>query len=68
MIDALRKRGEAIAGARQRQKLQAVAEKLRAMFGAGAVQVEETRVFVSGRGLVRRWLLEPGLRFLGDSK
>jgi len=68
MMNELLKRGEAIASARRRQMVQAVAEKLRAMFGAGAVQVEDTRVLVSGRGLVRRWLLDPSLRFLGGSK
>jgi len=68
MMNELLKRGEAIASARRRQMVQAVAEKLRAMFGAGAVEVEDTRVLLSGRGLVRRWLIDSGLRFLGSSK
>jgi hypothetical protein len=65
MMDELLKRGEAIASARQRHKVQAVAQKLRAMFGSGAVDIEGERVLVSGRGLFRRWLVDPSLRFLG---
>ncbi|WP_245824767.1 hypothetical protein [Sphingomonas azotifigens] len=30
-----------------------------------AVSVEETTVTLSGRGLWRRWLADPGLRWLG---
>ena len=67
MMDELLKRGEAIASAQQRQKVQAVAQKLRAMFGSGAVDIESERVLVSGRGLVRRWLIDPSLRFLDGS-
>jgi len=64
MMGELLKRGELIARARQRQAVQNAAEKLRTMFGSGAVEVEDERVVVSGRGLLKRWLIEPGLRFL----
>ena len=64
MMKALLERGEALARSAQRASVQRVARELRAKFGAAAVQVNETRVAVSGRGLVRRWLVDPGLRFL----
>jgi hypothetical protein len=67
MIERLLRRGEGIAREAQRCGAARVAERLRARFGSGAVQVDEARVLVSGRGLVRRWLIDPGLRFLAGS-
>lgn len=64
MMERLLKRGDEIARAAARRGVTQVAERLRARFGARAVQVDEARVVLSGRGLVRRWLTEPGLRFL----
>jgi hypothetical protein len=34
------------------------------MFGSGAIEVEEARVLVRGRGIIKRWLIDPSLRFL----
>jgi hypothetical protein len=65
MMGELLKRRELIARARQRQAVQNAAEKLRTMFGSGAVEVEDARVVVSGLGLLKRWLIDPSLRFLG---
>jgi hypothetical protein len=63
MMERLLKRGDEIARTAQRRGVARVAESLRALFGSGAVEAEEARVLVSGRGLMRRWLTEPGLRF-----
>ena len=41
-----------------------VAERLKALFGEAAIEVEEARVLVRGRGLIKRWLIDPTLRFL----
>jgi hypothetical protein len=60
----LLQRGEALAVERQQQRLKAVAQQLRALFGSAAVEVDEAEVLVSGRGLVKRWLIDPNLRFL----
>jgi hypothetical protein len=64
MMSNLLARGEALAREAQRRKVQHVARQLSAMLGGGAIQVEEARVLVRGRGLIRRWLIDPSLRFL----
>jgi hypothetical protein len=64
MMSELLERGQALAQERHRRKVQAIAQQLRAIFGSGAVEVEEARVLVRGRGLVKRWLIDPSLRFL----
>jgi hypothetical protein len=64
MMSELLRRGEALAREQQRQKVQSVAEQLRGMFGSAAIEVEEARVLVRGRGMIKRWLIDPSLRFL----
>ena len=64
MMGDLLQRGEALTVERQQQRLKAVAQQLRALFGSAAVEVDEAEVLVSGRGLVKRWLIDPNLRFL----
>ena len=64
MMERLLPRGEALARDRQRRKVQSVAAQCRAMFGSAAVEVEEARVLVRGRGMIKRWLIDPSLRFL----
>ena len=64
MMSALLKRGEVLVRERQRVKVRTVAERLRALFGATAVEAEESRIVVRGRGLIKRWLIDPNLRFL----
>ena len=57
-------RGAEIARAAQQRRLNAVARELRAILGSGAVEVEEARVLVRGKGMIKRWLIDPSLRFL----
>ena len=64
MMSALLARGEALARAGQQAKVQQVADKLRSVFGSAAIQAEEAQVLVSGRGIIKRWLIDPSLRFL----
>jgi hypothetical protein len=64
MMSELLQRGQKLARDRQQKKLQAIAQQMRALFGASAVEVEEARVLVTGRGLIKRWLIDPKLRFL----
>lgn len=60
----LARRGAEIARTAQQRRLAAIADELRVVLGSGAVEVEEARVLVRGKGLTKRWLIDPGLRFL----
>jgi hypothetical protein len=64
MMARVLRRGEALARERQRERVRELSERLKGMFGEGAVEVEEARVLVRGRGIVKRWLIDPSLRFL----
>lgn len=63
MMEKLLDRGQAIASDAQQRKLADLAGQLRSMFGT-AVEIEEDRALVSGRGIMRQWLADPSLRFL----
>jgi uncharacterized protein (DUF3084 family) len=67
MIERMIARAEQLAQDAQQRKLQQVATQLRAIFGSAAIEVEEARVLVRGRGIVKRWLIDPSLRFLAGS-
>ena len=67
MMSELLKRGEELAATAQRERTERIASRLRQLVGGVAIEVEEARVLVSGRGLLKRWLIDPQLRFLtGD--
>ena len=55
---------EARARQAARRRAEAIAERMRATLRGASVEATETGVIVSGRGLVRRWLIDPELRFL----
>lgn len=57
-------RAEAQARTRQRERTSEIAAQLNAILGDANVEVEEARVLVRGRGIVKRWLIDPNLRFL----
>lgn len=63
MMENLLRRGEDLASQGQQKKIEDVAAQLRAIFGSAAVQVEEAQVLVTGRGMIKRWLIDPSLRF-----
>lgn len=65
MMERLVSRAEELARIQQQRKLSEVAQQLRSLFGSAAIEVEEARVLVRGRGLIKRWLIDPSLRFLG---
>ena len=65
MMERLAARGGQLARGAQEQRVQKVAQQLRMIFGSAAVEVEEARVLVRGRGMIKRWLIDPSLRFLG---
>ena len=65
MMAGLVTRGARLAARRQQQRVDRIARELRAMFGDAAVEVEEARLLVRGKELIKRWLIDPHLRFLG---
>ena len=65
MMERLAARGGQLARGAQEQRVQKVTQQLRMIFGSAAVEVEEARVLVRGRGMIKRWLIDPSLRFLG---
>ena len=65
MMERLAARGGQLARSAQEQRVQEVAQQLRTIFGSAAVEVQEARVLVRGRGMIKRWLIDPSLRFLG---
>jgi hypothetical protein len=64
MMSDLLSRGERLAIEAQRRKVAEVAAQLRAMLGSSTIEVDEARVLVRGRGIIKRWLIDPSLRFL----
>ena len=67
MMEKLTERGEEIARAAQARQVRRIADQLSSRFGRGAVESDQDQVLVSARGLVKRWLVDPSLRFLaGD--
>ena len=64
MMTTLMRRAEEIARSRRRARVAAVANGLSALLGEGSVAIEEARVIVRGRGIIKRWLTDPSLRFL----
>lgn len=65
MMEKLLARGGKLAAAAQQRKIGEVAQQLRTMFGSTAVSVEESQVLVRGKRMIKRWLTDPSLRFLG---
>ena len=65
MMEKLISRGEQLARDAEARQVRRLAQGLRVLFGSAAVTVEEARVLVRGRGIFKRWLFEPSLRFFG---
>ena len=63
-MERLIARGDELVRQAQARQVERVAGQLRALFGSAAVDVEDARVLVSGRGIIKRWLIDPSLRFL----
>ena len=68
MMSALLKRGEELARAAQVQRVRQVAGRLKELVRGISIETEEARVIVSGRGLLKRWLIDPQLRFLAGDR
>ncbi|MFL6730144.1 MAG: hypothetical protein ACJ8E3_00650 [Sphingomicrobium sp.] len=66
MTKDLIRRADGLALAEQRRQAQRVAARITEMLGSGAVEIVDAKVVVRGPGLLKRWLSEPGLRFLSS--
>jgi len=66
MMDGLIRRAEMIAAAEQRRQARRLASRISESFGTAAVEVGEAGVVIRGRGLRKRWLIDPALRFLAS--
>jgi hypothetical protein len=64
MMGKVMRRGAELAEAARRRRVQAVVASLKEMLRGVTVEAEEARVLVTGRGLLKRWLIDPRLRFL----
>jgi hypothetical protein len=60
----LAKRGADIARAAQQRRVRVIAHRLASILGSAAIEAEEARVLVRGKGMIKRWLIDPSLRFL----
>ena len=65
MMARLMMRAERIARDAEERKVNEIADRLRELLVGATITVEDMRVIVSGRGLLKRWLSDPGLRFFG---
>ena len=61
----LQQRAERLARARQQREVERIARIFGELLGAADVEALPDRVVVSGRGIMRRWLVDPALRFWG---
>ena len=64
MMEQLFRRAEDMGRARRTRRVAELTARLRELLGEGSVQADEGRILVRGRGLVKRWLGDPSLRFL----
>lgn len=65
MMERLEARGESLGAAAAERAAQQLGAVARETLPGVAVSVEPGRVVLSGRGLGRRWLSDPALRWLG---
>ena len=65
MMEKLTALGGDLARKARRQQVERVAGELRDLFGSAAIQIEDAVVQVRGKGIIKRWLIDPGLRFVG---
>jgi cyanophycinase-like exopeptidase len=65
-VRKLQQRIERIARAEERRRLARMAERLRDQFSGLSVSEETSAILVRGRGILRRRLGDPALRFVAE--
>ena len=66
MMRGLMRRAEVLAVAEQQRQVRRLATRMKDMLGGGSVEATDTAVVATGRGLLKRWLSDPALRFLSS--
>ena len=61
----LEKRGRELARARELRALERLVEVLLQDYPQARVEADQSRIRISGVGLVKRWLTDSSLRFIG---
>lgn len=64
MLANLQKRGEELARERAQEKLADMAAQLRGQQPEASVALNGAQIVISGRGIAKRWLTSPALRFV----
>jgi len=68
MMGELLKRGEDLARAAQVRRVGQIASRLKELMRGVSIQTDEAQVIVSGQRLLKRWLIDPQLRFLAGDR
>jgi hypothetical protein len=64
MMSNMLRRGEDLARAEQQRQIALIVARVEELLRGASVQAEDARVIVSGRGLLKLWLVDPSLRSL----
>lgn len=67
-MKALLARAELLARTQQRRVLERIAREVSERLPYAEVRVDGAQVSVSAKAIVRRWLLDPALRFLSAAR
>lgn len=65
MINRFVERAEAVARKRQRRRIERILSAIEDRASGVSAEATASTIVLSGRGLVRRWLSDPSLRFTG---
>ena len=68
MMAKLVTRGDALARAAQAKRIEQIGARLKELVRGVSIETDEARVIVSGRGLLKRWLIDPQLRFMAGDR
>lgn len=62
----LQMRAEQLARAEQRRRIAKLARGYREQMPGASIVAEAAALVIEGRGVLRRWLTNPSIRFIGD--
>lgn len=62
----LQRRADQLAQAQRRRAIRRIADDLSGKVRGAVVEAAPNEVVLRGKGLLARWLVDPGLRFIAD--